>query len=306
MKPELPSVQETTWVKAYKPSGICPSSTILLMIGVGALVGIIAGAIGYIGGFVVSWLAIIGLLIVAFLSKFGGCAGLLALIFFAILIPFGVSVGYPALLGYGIGVILWKLAKHGKCRNVSIASGISVMCGMIAYGVFAWLAIGYDGGIHETSRMTKQLLTNLPSTSGWMYLIVAVDAVVLILSVFATVANYVYGTPFCEECNQWYQEPIKTTYPIELAEPLFKTLDSGIPQGLGDNPQLPPNAKVPRLALTLQRCSCNKTDYKLSAMLLWQETKVENNEQKVEDKTQDWFTTMIPATLGHQIESILF
>lgn len=303
MKPELPSVQGITWVKAYNPSGICPSSAILLMIGVAALVGIIAGAIGYVGGFAVSWLTIIGLSILAFSAKFGGAAGLLAMIVFVIVIPIGVGIGYPALLGYGVGVIFWRLAKQGKCRNVSITRGIAVLCGMIAYGVFAWLAVGFGGGIHETSRMTQQLLTSQFSTSGWMYLIVAVDAIVLILAVFAKVGNYVSETPFCEECNQWYQKPIKAVYPVELAEPLFTTLDSGIPQDLGGKSELPPNAKVPRLALTLQRCSCNKTEYKLSATLLWQET---NKEQKVVDMTQDWFTTMIPAILGRQIGSILF
>jgi len=121
MKPDLPSVKESPWLKSYQPSGICSPKTSALMLGLGILSGAVTGFIGYYGGFLTSGLAQLGLVILGVIGGCGGCLGLIGAAIYALIFIGALGLGYPGLLGFGLGFVIWLLARKGKCRNSGLA-----------------------------------------------------------------------------------------------------------------------------------------------------------------------------------------
>jgi len=301
-KPQLPSVKGAAWLRHYKPSGICPPDAALLMLGLGALTGAATGAVGYYGGYATSFLGGLGFVLLVAIGRCGGCLGLIAGLIYGLLVIAVLGFGYPILLGGIVGYTIWLIAKKWKCRNPIWAGLIAFACGAVAYGIFAAMTLLLAGGIHETSYLTK--LIELPSTSGWMYLIVAVDALLLIGTSALVAGSMVSDAPFCEECQTWYHKPVSRDYPIEIAEPLIRALETGFVEG----PEMPTVSAqtFPRLYLSLQKCPCERGSFRLSTTLHWQETKVEKGQTKTEAKSEAWFTTMVSPDLGWKLDKVLF
>ena len=304
MKPNLPSVEGAAWLKPYKHSGICPPNTFLLMFGLGALFGIITGVAGYYGGFLTSFLAGLWVGLAAWISGcLGKCIGTVIGILYAAWMAFVLGLGFPIVLGGILGYIVWMLAKTGKCRSPNWAGAAGFLSGAIAYAVFAFMTLQLAGGLHETSHMTK--LINLSSTSGWMYAIVALDALILIVTSWIVAFVMANDLPFCETCNQWYLEPKSANINIYGADFIVLALEKGLLHLILDPLHLT-SPEFPRLELSLQKCPCEKSDFRLRATYYWQETKTENGETKTEDKNEVWFTTMMSQDEGHQLEIALF
>jgi hypothetical protein len=316
MKFDLPVVKDAKWLKEYKPSGICPPGAKWRMLVSGILIGTVIGVVAYYGGILTSGLAKLVFIVFGVVALCGGIFGWISIALSTVAVIIFLGLGYPALLGYILGSSIWPAAKAGKCRNSGLTAGIGFLSGVIAYGVFAWMAIRF-GSIHETSWLTK-MLPGLSSTSGWMILILVVDALTLVVVTTATARSGINDNPFCEECQKWYGMPIEVSYSVKIYDPDFAkqlvlTLESGIPQNLKVDLRLPSDATTPRITLSLQRCTCGQADYKLSTTLNWQESRVEKGKHyydkdtiKIEEKSEDWFKTMIPPGLGRQLETILF
>ena len=303
MKPNLPSVEGAVWLKPYKHSGVCPPNTLLLMFGLGALIGAITGAVGYYGGFLTSFLAGLWVGLAAWVSGcIGKCIGTVIGVLYAIWMVIFLGIGYPVVLGGILGYLIWSLAKTGKCRNPNWAGAAGFLSGAIAYAVFVFMTLQLAGGLHETSHMTK--LIKLSSSSSWMYVIVTLDALILIFTSWVVAFSMANDTPFCENCNHWYLDPQSANINIYGADFIVMGLEKGFLHLLLD-PLHVASSEFPRLELALQKCPCGKSDFRLRATCHWQETKTENGETKTEDKTEIWFTTMLSQEDGHRLESAL-
>lgn len=307
MKPYLPSVEGAAWVRPYKHSGICPPNTLLLMFGLGALVGAVTGVVGYFGGFVTSFLAGLGVSLLAWIGGFlGQWLGKIIGVLYAIWVAIVLGLGYPGLLGALLGGGIGLLARKGKCRNPDWAGAAGCLSGAIAYAVFVFMTLQLAGGLHETSQMTR--LIELPSTSGWMYAIVALDGLILIASSFGVAFNQVSDKPFCEGCNSWYLDPQIANFSIHGVKPLLQSLETGDPHA-GDPHGLKfyrdwGSPRSDRLELALQECSCEKGESRLKVTVHWQETKTEKGKTKTEDKSEIWFTTMLAPEFGSQLAKL--
>jgi len=305
MKPSLPSVIDTDWYEPYRHSGKCPLKTIPLMLGYGIVASGIAGVAGYYGGAIPVFLGKLIFGIGAIIGNMkGGATGKIG---YAYLIPVLIIVGlgllFPLILGVISGSFIGSVGKTGKCRNAWLAGAIAGLCGIATYGIFAWMTMKFGGGLHETSHLTK--LIDLPSDSVWMFLIMGVDALVVIGSSMSIAVESISKTPFCEKCNEWYLDPIKGRYPAEIATGLFETLETSDPRNLPTYQSMSPNANDTYITVELQKCACQQSDYRLITSLHWQEAKQKKDgKAKVEDKI--WFATMISQSLGRQLRARLF
>ncbi len=307
MTQNLFSLVGATWNKPYKPSGKCPLKAIPFMLVAGILGSGVAGVVGYYGGVVPVFLEKLTISISTWIGQYlGGCTGLV-MIQYAIPVSFAVilAISYALFVGSFAGMMVAELGKVGKCRNVWVVGVIAFLCGITAYGAFVLMTTKVGGALHETSRMTQ--LIDLPGESPWMYFIVAIDAMVVIISSPYWAARRFYETPFCEKCKESYQDPIKVNYPFEIAPFLKRVLETSDSQYLIDFQPLSSDTKDQRISLELQKCPCDQGDYRLSAILHWQEAKRKKDGQvEVKDKEKTWFATMISPDLGRQLREKLF
>jgi hypothetical protein len=316
MKPDLPVVKDASWMKVYRPSGICPPATRALLFVLSPLFGLIGGVGAYYGGFLTSGLADIVVKIFTFVGLCGGIFSWIGLILSLLVIIVVLGLGFPALVGLIVSSGIYVTARSGKCRNPRLSGWAGFLGGIVAYGAFAGLAIHF-GGMHETSHLTK-LLPNLAPTSGWMIFFIVLDVLALVGSAAGFSWSFVNDTPFCEECQKWYGDPVKVSYAvefydIEIARKLIRMLESGTAQEIKAGSRLPAKSDQARITLSLERCTCDQADLKLTTTLHWQETRVEKARRSyeksktiVEQKSEPWFTTMVPANVGHLLEATLF
>lgn len=309
-KPDLPEIAQSVKERAYKPSGKYTTRSLVLMIGLGVFGGALIGAMGHYVGLLLPLLA--GLVFLLYFSLggclsgcgYGGCASLGALLS-GIVIAGGIGLVYPAIVGAIIGYVTWSLAKWGKCRNSGWAGRAGFLNSVIGYGIFALIAILTSGMMHTTSGL--ETVFKPAGTEWWLYVLFALDALIFIGFAILISYNQVESTPFCEDCEEWYGDWKQATFSPRLAESLMQMLDSGQLNDLESNITQMADTEYPHLVLKMRKCpSCTTSDFQLEASIFWQEEKTENGKTKTEQKSDTWFTTMVLATLGFQLEELLF
>jgi len=126
---------------------------------------------------------------------------------------FLLTLIYGVILGFGVGLS----AHSGKIRNKKAVLGAAIFIGLFA-GYFVWIFTIYirygDRGLILNPMELMVIISNLAQHGSWsvlgmnltggtLYVLWALEALV-ILSMTALIAFVVYGsTPFCEDCEEW-------------------------------------------------------------------------------------------------------
>lgn len=316
-KPMLPDLPPAAIEQRYHASGICSRRSLALMFGAGMPVG-----------FLLSVVAIpIGLLVMLIISIAWGIWGgivyflgslwtVLGGIFFLVtaipvllplvLITIAYPLVYPAVVGYVIGQGTWLLAKKGNCRHPAWASVIGLVNAIAGYIILQLVTKTIFSEFFTVGSIANIIVWSLLETSsGWAYVILVVEGLIVALVAAATVNGEVSNNPFCESCIQWYGDKTESTFAIRAATPILQTITDP------DVPDLDGFVQVsattyPRLTLQLRKCpSCETADMHLAVILGWQEQKIKKDKAEIKDKSENWFTTMIPAAVGQKLEAIL-
>lgn len=181
---------------------------------------------------------------------------------------------------------------------------IAFLCGVLAYGVFSFVCIKLGGSLHETSNLSSKI--DLAGKETWINIVIALDALILIgASIFASWSG-LKETPFCESCNEWYQDSIKAVFPFENAALLLSTLETHDPRYVNSFMPAIAGSKEPRMEISLRKCTCDEADYFLSTNVKWQVSKKNpKGKESQEGKEEKWFSTMISSDLGRMINDAL-
>lgn len=291
--PIVPNVKKAAWRHPYKFSGRLPFRALLLMIGIGFITALIAGAIGYFGGPVSRWLQIqITHLSTAVAKWLAGWGAIGTGVAFAVVILPTILIGiiYPFMIGTIAGMGVMEGAKAGKCRAPWVTGLLGFLYGGVAYIAFVGTALLMKAPLYESSRVLEML--DPPIRQGLM----VIDAVIVLYAA-TKAAGSAYENPFCEVSGEWFDPPKSVTIPISGVTPLIEALTnkSIVPlQGLSIG-----TTSSTRIQLNLARCACGKSDYNLTAILHWAETKKDNTESK----SRIWFSTTLPPSFGAEVEN---
>jgi len=290
--PHLPDVKAAAWRHPYRFSGRLPLLALLLMVSIGLMTALIAGVGGYFGGAVAHWIEIqtghLATAIVKLLGAWGyiGKGVGMFIVFFPTLI---IGFCYPLFIGGMAGGGVAIGARIGKCRMPYFAGLLGFLAGAAAYATFVGTMLFMEAPLHVSSRILP--LVGPPLSYGLM----VVDCLIVLIAATLSVRS-IYKTPFCESCRKWFDFSKKLTMPVSDAAALVEALASrsALPlQGVPDGTRAPA-----RIQLDLSHCKCGQSDYNLVAVLNWNEA----SKGKVESKTQAWFSTTLPASLGAEIE----
>ncbi len=298
--PYVPDVKAASWRHPYQFSGRLPFRALALMVGVGVPAALIAGGGGYFGGAVTRWIGIqtthLSAAVAAWLSDVGLVGNGVA-VFVLIFPALMVGIGYPLLIGAVAGSAVASGARVGKCRKPWVAGLLGLLTGGLTYTAFMGTAVLMNAPLHESSRILETV--DPPFNYGLM----VIDGLLVLLGATMTAAGS-YKSPFCESCETWYGTPKTTTIPIEGAPPLVEALasESALPLQA-----VPIRVTDPaRIQLDLSRCECGRSDYNLVTTVHWDELKQDKKDKKgktsTESKTETWFSTTLPASLGAEIE----
>ncbi|MGV1037967.1 MAG: SH3 domain-containing protein [Candidatus Nanopelagicales bacterium] len=295
--PYVPDVKAASWHSPYQFSGRLPFKAVALMVGFGVPAALIAGGVGYFGGAVTRWIVIQATHVSAGVATFlsGPSCGLIgngvafgALIFPALM----VGVVYPTLIGSVAGGAVRFGARVGKCRKLWVPGLLGLLAGGLAYMAFVATAVLMKAPLHESSRILE--VAPPPLSYGLM----VIDGLLVLYAARMAARSTAHDTPFCELCETWYGTPKRTTITIKGATPLVEALAGGsvlplqaVPVGVTD---------PARIQLDLSRCECGRSDYNLVATVHWDEHA--KGKTSTESKTEIWFSTTLPASLGAEIE----
>lgn len=291
-KPNVPDVKAAAWHHPYRFSGRLPFRALLFMVGAGFIAALIAGVGGYFGGAVTRWIGVqtthLATAIVKLLANWG-FIGRGVGIFMVVLPVIIIGFAYPYIIGSIAGVAVAEGAKAGRCRMPWLAGLLGFLAGGVAYISLVGSALLMKAPLHESSRILE--VVNPPVS----YVLMVVDCLIVLYAATSS-ASSIFKNPYCESCGKWFGSPKTLTIPVSSAAALVEALASrsafplqGVPVG---------SAAQARIQLDQSRCECGQSDYNLVAALHWEETK----KDKSESKTQTWFSTTLPASLGAEIE----
>ena len=297
-RPNIPNVKAATWRHPYRFSGKLPFGALLLMVVVGFLSALVAGYAGYFGGAVTSWILIQTTHLVTGIAKWLAGRDAIGIgIAYALVILPTLIIGflYPGLIGMIAASGVFVGALVGKCRMPYFAGLLGFLAGGAAYATFVWTALFIKAPLHVSSRILP--LVGPPLS----YVLMVVDCLIVLIAATSLIRS-LYKTPFCESCGKWFDSgklfasPKTLTIRVSDAALLIEALASrsalplqGVPVG---------TSAPARIRLDLSRCDCGQSDYNLVAVLHWNEDK----KGKAEAKTQTWFITTLPTSLGIELE----
>jgi hypothetical protein len=217
----------------YTPSGETTESALFLM-GSTALIG---GAL--IGGLAWFWTWTITYYAGTSAPPYG-VVGLIALIViytFPFILP---SIG-GLIVGFAIGVV----GERTKNRNVAAALTIGAIGGLIAGIVFVLI---WSVSLHWREPGFGMLYSKIS---------IAVDVIVPLLAVVLSAAmtsSSVFGSPFCEECEDYMLETQSGTYPIRYEKQIIDGLLANDPDQLAALQPEPDQKNF--MQISTWHCSC--------------------------------------------------
>ena len=211
-------------------------------------------------------------------SPFKGLIGILTT---CLGIPLGflVVVGCPLAPGGGIGLTTSGLARSGKCRDARVVLMATILNTGVGLSIIVLLdATTGDGNL----------------SSGFGFPVYRAFAPLFIAGSLLMAWGHAITTPFCEKCEQWYYTSWGSVE-VEAADVILNSLTSSTTQLSGT---LREATGLPHLEVVLQRCPiCNTSDFGLKATLVWKEGS--------DEKRDLWLDTMVPASLGVELEDNL-
>jgi hypothetical protein len=308
-EPTVPVLSQSILERKPRPSGICPPRSLALMFGAGLPISIVVGVIAHYIGILVGWL---GGLIAALPNLLFGACGFIACgaVIFALVVIAAVVFGYPIVVGVVAGGIVGELGKLGKCRNTHAAGLAGAFNGVIIYAVHALVAFLVTASLHvltvNTSTLEDLFDVTLDGTPWWMYVLVIIEAIIVIVASAATASGTVGGATFCEEHEVWYGPWREARLPVEHAEPIAQALETGTLQGLEDVARLT-SQNFPHLLMRIRRCPTSPScDVEITGKVVWQEKKVDKKgKESTEQHSKEWFDTMVPPGLGEALEKAM-
>ena len=215
---------------------------------------------------------------------------------FAVAIGFWILIGFPFALAGIVSAFGSQLAIRGNCRSPMWAHIGGLIVSLATYATIMFLDFRGTGTFHLSSHMFE-----LPGQ--WQGAIVVEAITVIGLATFWT-GSAIRNVPYCESCKNWYDVIETRRIPMELAEPLLLTLNSGsmrLPVEVVSSKTI---LDLPNLQIEFKRChKCNDSDHQLSVSLHWQE---KDDAGKRSLNSADWLKTMVPPTLAMEIEELLF
>jgi hypothetical protein len=298
-RPALPEVRNAEWMRPYRFSGACPARASWAMLAVAAGGGIAIGFAAYWGGWLVFWLTYAGMHVAGALTS-GGLVGKGVGVALMVIVVLSAALGYPLLIGSGVGSAVAAVGQYGKCRNIGVATAFGLLGGLVAWGALALTGLLAGGAVQESSR----ILAGFESVRAALTPAVLVIDAALVVFGSVRVTRVLKDTPFCESCGEWYVISKTTKVPVATATLLVDALAAGsvaslVPADSGD-PALQP------IALQLQRCACGSVEAVLTADVNWVEQEERRGKIVMKRKTARWFQTALPAELGNAVDRVLF
>lgn len=308
-EPTVTALSQSILDRKPKPSGICPPRSLALMFGAGLPISAVVGVIAHYVGILAGWL---GGIIAALPNLLLGTCGFMACgaIIFALVVIAAVVFGYPIVVGMATGAIIGELGKSGKCRNTTAAGLAGAFNGIITYAAHTLVAFIVYASLHvlTVSSGTIESLfdVSLVGTPWWMYVLMAVEAIIVIVTSATTASSTIGESTFCEEHGVWYGPWRETRFSVELAEPIAQTLETGTLQGLENATRLTAQ-DFPHLLIRLRECPTGPSCHvEVEGKVVWQEKKVDKKgKESTEQHTKEWFDTMVPPGLGEALEGAL-
>jgi hypothetical protein len=308
-EPTVPALSQSILEGKPKPSGICPPRALALMFGAGLPISAVVGVAAHYVGILVGWL---GGLIAALPNLLLGACGFVACgaIIFALIVIAAVVFGYPLVVGMVTGTIIGRLGKSANCRNANTAGLAGAVNGVITYATHVLVAFLVYASLHiltvNISTIEELFDVTLAGTPWWMYVLIAIEAIITIASSAVTASGTIEESTFCERHEVWYGPWREARFPVELADPIAQTLEAAALQGL-ENPTRLTEQVFPHLLIRLRKCPTGPScDVEIAGKVTWQEKKVDKKgKESTEQHTKEWFDTMVSPGLGEALEKAL-
>ena len=307
--PAVTTLSPSILERKPKLSGICPPRSLALMFGAGLPISAVVGVIAHYVGILAGWL---GGFIAALPNLLLGVCGFMACgaIIFALIVIAAVVFGYPYVVGMVTGSIIGLLGKSGKCRNTRAAGLAGAFNGGITYAAHALVAFIVYSSLHiltvNTNTIEDLFEVTLDGTPWWMYVLIAIEAVIVIIASSITASNTIEESTFCEEHGVWYGPWHEARFPVEQEASIAQTLETGTLQGLENATQLT-DQDFPHLLIRMRKCPMGSACHiEIAGKVVWQETKTDKKgKQSTEQHTEEWFDTMVPPGLGEALEEVM-
>ncbi len=308
-KPTLPSLPESLLARRPTQSGICPPNAILYMflagIPISFLLGIVSHYVGILVGILAGLLALLPNLLT---SLCGVTVCIFAL--FAIIVILAAFAGYPLVVGMIGGEIVGWLGRKGHCRNAIIAGWGGAVNGLFIYAGHAFIAWIQYGGLHPMTVTTKMMgdifSTTIRGTPWWMTALVAIEAVILIISAAIRGNGSIGESTYCETHSIWYGNWKQGRFSSEAAEAVASTLVT-LDERTVETLKKLEDEVYPYLLVKTRGCPTSPScEVEVSGIVHWQETTVNNKgEKNIENKSETWFDVMMPSSFGYAMEKTL-
>ncbi|MCD4672269.1 MAG: hypothetical protein K8R77_06375 [Anaerolineaceae bacterium] len=303
MEPTVPVLSQAILERKPKPSGICPPWALVLMFGAGLPISAAVGVTAHYAGILVGRFGVFLTAAVTRLILGLCCFVAYGVGFSAFSVIVVVVVVYPFVVGVFNGLFIGQLGKSGKCRNASTARWAGAFNGIIAYAAHAVIVLVMYANLHaltiNVSTIEDIFGVTLDGTPWWMYVLIGVEAIIVVVSSALVASDEIKELTFCEEHGVWYGDWREGRYPVKLAEAIAETLESGALQGFEDITRLT-EQEYPHLLIRMRKCPVSPgCDVEIAGKVFWLEKKVDKKGKKsVEECTKEWFYTMVTPSLG--------
>jgi hypothetical protein len=326
-EPILPEIPETIRKKQFHHSGKWESGSLPKLIGYGLAFAVMAGAAAQFVGLLFPMLlpamdGIAGSMLnrISEYPRGGGipvlfwgcCFGLLF-----VLLTLGVYFGLPAILGTVVGIRIGDLAIKYKNRSPTLVGMVGLLGGMFGYAtsfvlrysirkmpdtIFSlfsadivrqkWQPASSYFSALNTSPEQSRLNAIANGIPWWIYVLLAIDALIVLTFSYLSSYDRINKRPFCEKCHEWFTEWRQVSISIDRLPSLFRAIEGGSVAELNGITTV---SSFPKAVLKFERCNaCLMEDYQLTIVVKWKE--IVNQKPKLREK--QWFRVMAPADVA--------
>jgi nitrate reductase NapE component len=210
--------------------------SLFLVPAIGIFPELVIGIVGHFVGRLVIFVALPALVLGSIAGFFVMFVGNLALITQVIFLGVpAILFGYSAILGTMVGASTRLLCRWLRCNNALVATIVGLVNAGAAYTVLQSIAVWAfgvprlaslcDWWLEAGATFKPTLAHTVQATPLWSLILVGLDSLVFLTPAVLLPCWLATGTPFCEQCGQWYSGWRREfDRPSEIAEGIAQVL----------------------------------------------------------------------------------
>lgn len=148
-----------------------------------------------------------------------------------------VMLFYPYLMGYLDGeLIIGRLGKLGQCRNARIAGLAGAFSGVLIYLghlLLSWISYGRLSSLIVPTQTVEGIFDRtIAGTPWWGYVLIAFEAVTLIIGASFATKRLISGSYYCETHKTWFGDWSCGWLALESAWPIADAISAEKVKGI--------------------------------------------------------------------------